>query len=117
MTGPHPGAGGDQVNLNRFFIGGFMRIRIKPFFAWYDFWIGWYYNKTKRILYICPLPMLGIEIHFLSMVGVWGIRDPDAICKSYTTDKYASIDQCGGDGHYLCKECIHFYEAANIEMT
>lgn len=31
-------------------------------FAWYDFWIGWYYNQKKRILYICPLPMVVIEI-------------------------------------------------------
>lgn len=31
-------------------------------FAWYDMWIGAYWDKRKRILYICPLPMILIEV-------------------------------------------------------
>lgn len=26
-------------------------------FAWYDFWVGAYYDRVGRILYVCPLPM------------------------------------------------------------
>lgn len=37
-------------------------MKIKLLFAWYDLWIGAYYDKAKFKLYILPLPMLGIVI-------------------------------------------------------
>jgi hypothetical protein len=37
-------------------------IRIEIGFAWYDFWVGFYYDRNNRRLYICPLPMLVIRI-------------------------------------------------------
>lgn len=37
-------------------------MRIK--FAWYDIWVGAFWDRKQRILYICPLPMLLIEIRF-----------------------------------------------------
>ena len=38
-----------------------MRVRAK--FAWYDIWVGVFWDRKSRILYVCPLPMLLIEIH------------------------------------------------------
>lgn len=32
--------------------------------AWYDGWIGYYWDRAKRRLYLLPLPCLGIYIQF-----------------------------------------------------
>lgn len=37
-----------------------MKVRVR--FAWYDLWIGAYWDRKARVLYVCPLPMLLIEI-------------------------------------------------------
>ena len=37
-------------------------LRIRVFFAWYDMWVGAYWDRKKRILYVCPIPCLCIEI-------------------------------------------------------
>lgn len=38
------------------------RDRISIRFIWYDFWVGFYYDRMKRVLYFCPIPMLAIKI-------------------------------------------------------
>lgn len=35
-------------------------MKIKPIFAWYDLWIGAFWDKAKRKLYILPIPCFGI---------------------------------------------------------
>ncbi len=37
-----------------------MKVRI--FFAWYDLWVGAYYNRIAKALYICPVPMICIRL-------------------------------------------------------
>lgn len=39
-------------------------MKIRPIFAWYDLWVGAYYNSKDKQLYILPLPCLGIVIDF-----------------------------------------------------
>lgn len=37
-------------------------MKIKFFFAWYDAWVGFFYDQQKRVLYFCPLPCLVFKI-------------------------------------------------------
>jgi hypothetical protein len=37
--------------------------RVAPIIAWYDFWVGWYYDTKGKKLYIMFLPMIGIVIN------------------------------------------------------
>lgn len=37
-------------------------MKISLFFAWFDLWIGAYYDHKKRILYVCPLPCVVFKI-------------------------------------------------------
>lgn len=37
---------------------------VKPLFAWYDIWIGAFWDRKSRKLYILPIPCLGIVIKF-----------------------------------------------------
>jgi hypothetical protein len=55
-------------------------VRIRFFFAWFDLWIGAYWRKENRTLYICPLPCCVIRIRF-PMPHV--IRDEDEFREVY----------------------------------
>lgn len=37
-------------------------MKIKPFFRWYDLWIGAYVDTKNKAVFICPIPTLGIKI-------------------------------------------------------
>lgn len=37
-------------------------MKISFLFAWFDLWIGAYYNRASHTWYICPLPMCVIKI-------------------------------------------------------
>ena len=47
-------------------------MRIRPFFRWYDLWIGVYVDVNGRALYICPIPMFGVKIE-------WKHRSEDSV--------------------------------------
>jgi hypothetical protein len=40
---------------------------IKPIFAWYDLWVGAFWDAAKRRLYIFPVPMFGVVIQFRAL--------------------------------------------------
>jgi hypothetical protein len=39
-------------------------MKIKPIFAWYDLWVGLFWDRRNRCLYILPIPMIGVCIEF-----------------------------------------------------
>jgi len=43
---------------------GTKEIYMKVELAWYDIWVGFYWNRKKHTLYFCPLPMILITIPF-----------------------------------------------------
>jgi len=57
------GALNREGNRNRAPAEAFMRI--KPIFAWYDLWIGAFWDGKKRRLYLFPVPCFGLVIEFL----------------------------------------------------
>lgn len=38
------------------------KLKVKPFFRWYDLWIGAYIDIRDESIYIIPFPMIGIKI-------------------------------------------------------
>lgn len=37
---------------------------VKPIFAWYDLWVGAFWDQHKRRLYLFPVPCLGLVVQF-----------------------------------------------------
>lgn len=42
---------------------------IRPIVAWYDLWVGAFWDRQKRRLYILPLPCIGVVIQFAAQEG------------------------------------------------
>ena len=39
-------------------------MKVRPIFAWYDLWVGAFWDAAKRRLYVFPVPTLGLVIQF-----------------------------------------------------
>jgi hypothetical protein len=37
---------------------------VKPVLAWYDMWVGAFWDRRTRKLYVLPIPCIGIVIDF-----------------------------------------------------
>jgi phage N-6-adenine-methyltransferase len=45
------------------------RVRVRPVCAWYDLWVGAFWDGERRRLYIFPLPCFGLRIGPVSLVN------------------------------------------------
>lgn len=39
-------------------------MKVELLFAWYDLWVGLYWDRKSRTLYALPIPMFGLKISF-----------------------------------------------------
>lgn len=72
---------------------------IKPVFAWYDFWVGIFWDRRKRVLYVLPVPMLGVKFCFAYKPA------PETDCPLChgTGEESSGVCHCGAEmeGHSL----------------
>lgn len=62
-------------------------MRIRSLFAWYDLWVGAYWDRHNRKLYILPLPCIGVVIEFPHKCLMCGKRTFEPlICHSCDTE-------------------------------
>jgi hypothetical protein len=40
-------------------------MKVSFLFAWYDLWVGFFWDKKKKWLYVLPIPTAGIIFKFL----------------------------------------------------
>lgn len=59
--------------------------RIKFIFAWYDLWIGLFFSTKKKLIYIFPIPCLGIIVSYCNHSG-----------KPYYDDHKLKCAKCSG---------------------
>jgi hypothetical protein len=39
-------------------------VTVEFLFAWYDLWVGAYWDRHNRALYVLPLPCIGVVVRF-----------------------------------------------------
>lgn len=70
-------------------------------FAWYDIWIGAFYDVKKQILYICPLPMILLVFKF--KIYYWygsDLFDWSQLCKETFRDTGHTPDMNYADKYW-----------------
>lgn len=43
---------------------------VKPYFRWFDIWIGAYWDRKTRMLYLGYFPMLGIRVASVRLADI-----------------------------------------------
>lgn len=66
-------------------------MKIKFFFAWFDFWVGLYYDQKGRALYVCPLPCCVFKFWRNTTTGAVDGHEPEpmlAVCNCVSCRGY-----------------------------
>ena len=48
-------------------------MKVRPIIAWYDLWVGAFWDAKKRWLYVLPFPCVGIVIKFPLAPGIYAL--------------------------------------------
>lgn len=63
-----------------------MAVKISPVCKWYDFWVGVFWDRIQKRLYILPLPCLGVRIAF--SIETFRVRSDRRPGKFYTCHQF-----------------------------
>ena len=71
-------------------------MRVTPIVAWFDMWVGAYWDSKNRRLYILPLPCIGVVIHCKAPPSAKG--EQDALCTMLANARHeaARLGYCAG---------------------
>jgi hypothetical protein len=67
------------------------KLKVNLFFAWYDFWVGFYYDRKQKVLYICPLPCVVIKLCW----QYFHLCDGEGVVKEYTLLEEGKMNKGG----------------------
>jgi hypothetical protein len=78
-------------------------MKVRPIFAWYDLWIGAFWDAGKRRLYILPLPCIGIVIEF-GPAAIYPPENPVPLPCDHSWRRYPTFGRwrcmaCGAEGN------------------
>jgi hypothetical protein len=59
--------------------------KVTFFFAWYDFWIGFYYDRDEKALYFCPIPCCVFKFERVQ-------KGADEACTGFFDDPPLGVD-------------------------
>lgn len=73
------------------------KMKIKLIIGWFDFWIGFYFDRKKKCLYFFFIPMVGFLFMRKGNYCIWckqPKRDDEMNC-------YESCKKCDSEGGYV----------------
>ena len=95
-------------------------MKIRPIFAWFDFWVGVFWDRKARALYVFPVPMIGLKIETCPPVmdvnptlRIWSFEKRAWWCEGangYTTDPNEA-------GDYTAEEVMRYVSTSHSSVA
>jgi hypothetical protein len=80
-------------------------MKISPVFAWYDFWIGVYWDAAKWCLYILPIPTIGVKIQLCPQAAERATLEK-RVATCHVFHKWERLERCSGRRHRFYDRCV-----------